>query len=96
MHRRNGNLDFDFKACCQRWALAMDGFERIKKDNSIQNYMLIRYEDLTSKTLLAASDPELSTYIGKRAREITLNYSLDNLVNTYESTLRGVEEQYLE
>lgn len=24
----------------------MDGFEKIQKDNSIQNYMLIRYEDL--------------------------------------------------
>ena len=46
MHRRNENLDFDFKTWCQRWALAMDGFEEIQKDNSIQNYMLIRYEDL--------------------------------------------------
>ncbi len=50
--------------------------------------------DLTSKTLLASSDPELRSYIGKKARKSILNYTADNLVNHYLSTFREVIQNY--
>ena len=39
---------FDFESCCRRWAKAMDVFEGVTLDPTIENYVLVRYEDLVA------------------------------------------------
>lgn len=51
-------------------------------------------DDLTAKTLLAASNPKLRAEIGLKARETVQFYPLCDLVNAYESTLKDVVQQY--
>jgi glycosyltransferase involved in cell wall biosynthesis len=47
-------------------------------------------EDLTTKTLLAASDPKLRAEIGRRSRDRVQAHSLDQAVTAYIATFREV------
>lgn len=44
----NVEKKFDFERCCRRWAKAMDVFEEVTLDPTIENYVLVRYEDLVA------------------------------------------------
>jgi hypothetical protein len=47
-------------------------------------------DDLTTKILLAAGDPERRADIGRKAREQVQVHSLSNAVATYAATLEDV------
>jgi len=40
------NQFFDFRECCEKWSSSMDKINLIKKNAQINNYFLLRYEDM--------------------------------------------------
>lgn len=77
---------------CGRLLLASDISAAREISNQGANAMLFRkgvIDDLTTKTLLAASDPNLRVTIGHRAREyVVRHHSLEDAVVSYEAMLQ--------
>ena len=77
---------------CGRMLLASDIPAAREISNQGATAMLFRkgdIDDLTTKTLLAASDPDLRLAIGRRAREyVVRHHRLENAIASYEAMLQ--------
>lgn len=78
---------------CARLLLASDIPPAREVINNGKTGILFRmgdFDDLTRKTLVAASDPKLRSNIGRKAREYVQNHSIDDAIESYVDIIREV------